>query len=137
MGAASDVDEDAVAAVGRGPRAPAAAPFGEAAQRAGIARRIGVEDGKAGAIGLRVGERQAGRDAARGSRRVDGDDEPPVAGRGGGDEGARRSSSPLPSPLSLPLSPSGRGWVRGSRRARHCAAENPSPRPSPRGEREN
>src|SRR5260370_22865376 len=92
MCAAGDVEENAVAAVGRSPRTPAAAPFGEADERGGIARRIGLEDCEAGAIGLGIGERQAGLDPARNRLGIDRDDKPPVTGGGGGDE---RAPTPL------------------------------------------
>src|SRR6202040_883360 len=127
MRTAGDVEENAVAAVRHRPRTPAAAPFGETAQRGSIAERIGGENRKTGAIGLGVGERQAGADAAGDSLDTGSGDETPVADRDGGDERPRAPlfSSPLrgeagggggaahPVPRRVPLtptlSPKGRG----------------------------
>ncbi len=80
MGRAGDLDPHPVRAVGRGPRAVAAAPFGQPAQRRHIFGRLGRGGGEAGQKGERVGQRHSRGEAGGGGCRVDRGEQPPPGG---------------------------------------------------------
>lgn len=96
MGAARDVEEEAISTVDADPGRVAMAPIGQGRERFGIGRGICGKARKARQDRLRVGERQAGADAGfLGEMIRRADDEPAALGQGR-DEGLRAPYGPRP-----------------------------------------
>ncbi len=98
MGAAGDLELDAVSAVRGGPRAVAGAPFGEPVERRGIGFRRGRRGGEGGQKGQRVGQRHARSQPGRRRRGIDRGKKAPPARRGDSGEGrlvSRRAVFPI------------------------------------------
>ena len=72
MGAAGDVEEQAVRGIERHQRREAIAPFGNGIQRLGIRSFIGIEHLQLRTDGAGIGERQADRKAETRGRVVEG-----------------------------------------------------------------
>ncbi len=80
MSRAGDLDPHPVRAIGRGPRAVAAAPFGQPAQRRHIFGGLGCGGGETGQKRERIGQRHSRGKAGGGSCRVDRGEQSPAGG---------------------------------------------------------
>ena len=86
MGAAGDVEHEAVGRIEADQRRVAVAPVGDGIEQAAVRRRLAGGDGKAGKHRARIGERHAGPQAEALRRIVHGDDPLRALDRLGDDE---------------------------------------------------